>query len=90
MLLIAAPTKADYGIARTSTGNGYWIFDSEGDVFNFGDAQSFGSFKNVTSDSPVVAMAARPQDDGYWLVTAEGGLSHSERHCQPEIQQQLI
>ncbi|MDB6122542.1 MAG: N-acetylmuramyl-L-alanine amidase, negative regulator of AmpC, AmpD [Pedosphaera sp.] len=62
------------GIARTATGNGYWIGASDGGVFSFGDATFYGSMGGHPLNSPVVGICARPQGDGYWLVAADGGI----------------
>jgi hypothetical protein len=61
------------GIARTATGNGYWIVASDGGVFSFGDAAFYGSAANLGINN-VVGIAARPQGDGYWLVGSDGGV----------------
>jgi hypothetical protein len=43
-------------------------------VFCFGDAKFFGSTGGMRLNRPIVAMAARPQNDGYWIVAADGGI----------------
>lgn len=59
------------GMARTASGNGYWLVGSNGGVYSFGDAQFYGSAVGHTASS-IVAMAARPQGDGYWILAQDG------------------
>src|ERR1700722_529400 len=62
------------GIAKTPSGNGYWLVGADGGVFTFGDARFFGSTGGVHLDEPVVGMAVTPSGNGYWLVGADGGV----------------
>jgi hypothetical protein len=39
----------------TPSGNGYWLFASDGGVFNFGDAKFLGSMGGTPLTAPVVA-----------------------------------
>jgi hypothetical protein len=66
--------KMGYSIAATPTGNGYWISNSEGAVFPFGDAKRFGQAKDSHPAHPIVGIAAHPLDQGYWQVGADGGI----------------
>jgi hypothetical protein len=70
----AAAVPNRIGIARTPSGNGYWVASSEGYVFCFGDAPYFGSMGGQPLNQPIVGIAARPQGDGYWLVASDGGV----------------
>jgi exopolysaccharide biosynthesis protein len=70
----APPIPNRVGMARTPSGNGYWICSSEGYVFAFGDAPYYGSMGGTPLNQPIVGMAARPQGDGYWLVASDGGI----------------
>jgi exopolysaccharide biosynthesis protein len=70
----AAAIPNRVGIARTPSGNGYWVASSEGYVFCFGDATYFGSMGGQSLNQPIVGIAARPQGDGYWLVASDGGI----------------
>jgi len=56
------------------SGTGYWIVDSVGAVFSFGDAKYHGGANGKKLNAPIVSMAARPQNDGYWLVASDGGV----------------
>lgn len=58
----------------TLTGNGYYIADSDGGVFTFGDAVFYGSAGNVALAAPIVDMILTPTGKGYWLIAADGGV----------------
>lgn len=45
---------------------------ADGGIFAFGDAPFFGSTGNMRLNSPVVAMAAHPNGQGYWMVASDG------------------
>jgi parallel beta-helix repeat protein len=62
------------GIARTPSGHGYWVADSNGAVSPFGDAGYFGSVDGVGLTQPIVGIASTPTGLGYWLVAADGGI----------------
>ena len=68
------PPPPVVGMARTADGGGYWITTSDGDVFPFGDAVSYGSLTNVSLNQPIVGMAATADGKGYWLVASDGGI----------------
>ena len=55
-------------------GEGYWLVSANGQVYNFGDAQSFGSLTNPSDHTPIVGIAATPDGHGYWLVAQHGGV----------------
>jgi hypothetical protein len=61
-------------MASTADGKGYWIVDSDGGVFSFGDAAFYGSMGGRKLAAPVVSMAATPDGKGYWLAAADGGV----------------
>jgi hypothetical protein len=67
-------TPAKVGMARTKSGNGYWLVAADGGVFSYGDAQFYGSMGGKPLSQPVVGMAATPTGGGYWLVAADGGI----------------
>ena len=62
------------GMAALGDGSGYWLVATDGGVFNFGHAQTFGSLGGLTLNKPIVGMAAKPDGSGYWLVAADGGV----------------
>ena len=61
-------------IAPTATGGGYYILDSHGDIFVFGDAKSYGSMKGKRLNAPIIALAPTPSGHGYWLLGRDGGI----------------
>lgn len=73
-LITSASSGNRIGMARTASGQGYWIVATDGGVFSFGDANFYGSMGGQPLNKPVVGMAARPQGDGYWLVASDGGI----------------
>jgi hypothetical protein len=60
------------GATSTPDGKGYWIANSVGYVWHFGDARSLGNLSSRPPLTPVVGIVADPVDEGYWLVTAGG------------------
>lgn len=69
----AAPLTAfdkAVAISLTATGAGYAIFTHFGYVYNFGDSDYHGGVNSNLIR--IVDAAARPQDDGYWLLRDDG------------------
>ena len=62
------------GIASTPDGAGYWVAGTDGDVYAFGDAASYGSRAGAPLNKPIVGIAATPDGKGYWLVASDGGI----------------
>ena len=62
------------GMARSSTGRGYWLVGSDGSVFAFGDARHHGHAAGLPLRAGIVAIAATPDNGGYWLVASDGGI----------------
>ncbi len=60
-------------LAATHDGKGYWIVDSDGGVFSFGDATFYGSMGGKHLNAPVVGIAGNASGTGYWLAGADGG-----------------
>ncbi|HZQ85867.1 MAG TPA: right-handed parallel beta-helix repeat-containing protein [Acidimicrobiales bacterium] len=60
--------------SNSTTGQGYWLVGSDGGVFNFGDANFYGSTGNLKLAAPIVGMASSPDGFGYWLVGSDGGV----------------
>lgn len=69
----AATGRNVTGMARTRSGQGYWLVTDSGAVFAFGDAPFHGS---LPADSPatIVDIASAPDGNGYWLVSDDGGV----------------
>jgi len=58
-------------MATTADGRGYWLVASDGHVFSFGNARYFGSAmtgEDGGPDTTWIAIAATPNDHGYWLL----------------------
>jgi len=68
---IASPSSPIVGMARTYDEGGYWLVDSAGHVFDFGDARNYGSLRSAPQ-APVTGMAAAPDGKGYWLLSSDG------------------
>jgi glucose/arabinose dehydrogenase len=62
------------GMARTPSGDGYWLVATDGGVFGFGNARFHGSTGGTRLNAPIVGMAAHPSGQGYWLAAADGGV----------------
>jgi Domain of unknown function (DUF1906) len=58
------------GMAATPDRKGYWLVDSAGKVFAYGDAAPHRSPKRA---SAIIGIAAAPKG-GYWLYTASGNV----------------
>jgi plastocyanin len=58
-----------FGVVGTP---GYRVGSSNGGVYTFGAADFFGSKAGSALPSPVVATPATLDNQGYWLVTADG------------------
>ena len=57
-------------MARTRTGNGYWLVAADGGIFSFGDAAYQGNLAPEPQQTAAVAVAANPGGGGYWVATA--------------------
>jgi len=56
---------------------GYWLVGTDGGIFNFGDAQFFGSTGSLHLQRPVVGISMAVKGSGasgYWLVASDGGI----------------
>ena len=73
---VSATSPADhYGFGGDlNCGQGYRFVASDGGIFDFGNANFFGSTGSITLNRPVVGMASTPSTNGYWLVASDGGL----------------
>lgn len=67
------PTSAD--VTTTSSGNGYWIIDTYGNVYTYGDARYFGTLHDVgVNVTNITGLVRTPDSGGYWIVGADGGV----------------
>jgi len=64
-------TGAIVGGAAAGPG-GYWMVSSNGTVYDFGSAHSFGNVANLSGK--VVGMASTPDGGGYWIATNTGNI----------------
>ena len=73
---ISATSPADqYGYGGDlDCGLGYRFVASDGGVFDYGDANFWGSTGGIHLNQPVVGMAVTPSTNGYWLVASDGGI----------------
>jgi hypothetical protein len=73
------------GITPTPDRGGYWLVASDGGVFSYGDTTFHGSIPGLgiapagSSDpprlsAPIVGMVPSSDDDGYFMVAADGGV----------------
>ena len=58
---VAVPLP-DRAVAKAAdpAGGGYWLTDSDGEVYAFGSASYYGSLTNMHLNSPVVGIASAP------------------------------
>jgi hypothetical protein len=76
----AQPASRFVGMAAMPDGKGYWLAQSGGGVFAFGDAVFHGALpagaggQGVIPVAPISGMAATPNGGGYWLVGQDGGV----------------
>lgn len=65
-------------LVSTPSGNGYYIVDSSGAVFAYGDAKYHGGANTLNGgkgpNAPIVGMDVMPNNAGYWLLGADGGV----------------
>jgi hypothetical protein len=62
------------GMAPTRDGRGYYITRGDGTVYGFGDALFAGGAVTAHFGSPVVAIASDRVTEGFWLLSANGGI----------------
>jgi len=59
----------------TSTGGGYWVFDTNGCTQSFGDAGVFSqSVCGVHLNGSILDATTTADGKGYWLVASDGGM----------------
>ena len=67
-------------MAATPTGDGYWLVESDGGIFSFGDARFFGSTGALRLNQPIVAMAATPTGTATRSLRPTAASSRSAMH----------
>jgi SpoIID/LytB domain protein len=53
---------------------GYWLADTKGAVYTFGNAGAHGSASSLALNKPMVGMERTVSGDGYWMVASDGGI----------------
>lgn len=53
---------------------GYSSVSSNGTVYAFGGAATYGDMAGKHLNAPIVGIAAAPDGKGYWLVAKDGGV----------------
>ncbi|HEY5384733.1 MAG TPA: fibronectin type III domain-containing protein, partial [Acidimicrobiales bacterium] len=66
--------EASASPVAASPNGGYWEVASDGGVFSFGNAGSFGSAAGLPLNHPAVGMTPTHDRQGYWLVASDGGI----------------
>src|SRR4051794_40318234 len=64
---VATAAAAAPAAAPAPDSAGYWVVGSDGGVYAYGAAPFKGSTGALHLNRPVVAMAATPSAQGYWL-----------------------
>lgn len=67
------------GLAITPSGNGYWIMDSDGGVFTFGDAGYYGSLPSLVAKgegpfTQAISFTPTITGKGYYIQTVNHGV----------------
>ncbi len=53
---------------------GYWLADTKGAVYTFGNAGAYGSASTLALNKPMVGMERTVSGAGYWMVASDGGI----------------
>jgi hypothetical protein len=70
-----APAARDVAAkASVSSGPGYWLVTSAGQVYAFGGATNYGGMNGQHLTKAIVGIASSPDGKGYWLFGADGGV----------------
>lgn len=61
-----------WDIAITPSGEGYWVLNTNGTVWCYGDATDFGA--NVATSDPVLcaSLTSHPTEYGFWILRNDG------------------
>ena len=65
---VTPPTTAP---AQVPSRSGYWMIGSDGRVYNFGDATSYGD-ATLAAGAQAVDLEPTPSGNGYWIVDSLG------------------
>jgi cell wall-associated NlpC family hydrolase len=72
--LAGASTPADTSSASGLVSTNFWLASAQGNVWNFGNAGSYGSAAGLPLAHPIVTIAPTHDSHGYWLVASDGGV----------------
>ncbi|MGP0005732.1 MAG: hypothetical protein ACLPTB_12680 [Acidimicrobiales bacterium] len=62
-------------VGMADSPKGYWLVESNGGIFRFGNAHFFGSLPQRGENvNDIVGMAATPNGRGYWMVGSDGAV----------------
>jgi hypothetical protein len=67
---------AAVGMAVTPSGSGYYVLDSSGRIYSYGDARGHGSTAGTTLSYSLVGFATTPTGKGYWVLASNGSVFH--------------
>jgi hypothetical protein len=59
-------------VTVTPDGGGYWLLTAAGGVYNFGDAQWYGSPRRLAAGMVPEGLVAKPDGGGYWVYGQTG------------------
>ena len=71
------PVGSPAGHVTSSTGllsTNFWLASTQGNVWSFGSAGSYGSAGGLHLADPIVGITPTPDRRGYWLVASDGGV----------------
>ncbi len=71
---VPPPAREPEPAVRPRRGDGLFLAGIDGQIYDVGDARFWGSAVNRTLRSRVAAVVPTPTVEGYWLVTAGGGV----------------
>jgi autotransporter-associated beta strand protein len=64
----------DVTLTERPARSGYWMMGSDGKVYPFGDAKSYGDVSNLALAGDPVALEPTPDYNGYWILTSDGSV----------------
>jgi hypothetical protein len=69
-----SPTTSPAPPTTGGPGRGYWMVGTDGRIYPFGDARSYGDAP-PTPGTKTVSMEATPSGNGYWILDGAGKVS---------------
>lgn len=61
-------------ISSSKSGQGYWLFTSQGRALPFGDAPHLPDMSGTPLQAPVLDSVVTPSGQGYYMVASDGGV----------------